>query len=155
MAFPLKDHASCLKSHSRRFREKKERLIKIIHETPNAYDINRASWSLQALSEAYEKTYEERASRSSISEYFIAAGYKFKKAKKSLMSCDPTYREKLNKITNILSHLSSDEKFFSIDEFGPFSVRIHGGRALVPGDQIRTIPQRQRSRGSLICTAAL
>jgi transposase len=134
---------------------KKERLIKIIHETPNAYDINRASWSLQALSEAYEKTYEERASRSSISEYFIAAGYKFKKAKKSLMSCDPTYREKLNKITSILSYLSSDEKFFSIDEFGPFSVRIHGGRALVPGDQIRTIPQRQRSRGSLICTAAL
>jgi hypothetical protein len=54
-----------------------------------------------------------------------------------------------------LSHLSSDEKFFSIDEFGPFSIRIRGGRALVPGDQIRTIPQRQRSRGSLICTAAL
>jgi transposase len=63
-------------------KEKKERLIKIIHETPNAYDINRASWSLQALSEAYEKTYGERVSRSSISEYFIAAGYKFKKAKK-------------------------------------------------------------------------
>ena len=71
------------------------------------------------------------------------------------MSCDPTYREKLNKIKDTLSHLTSDEKFFSIDEFGPFSIRIHGGRALVPGDQIRTIPQRQRSRGSLICTAAL
>jgi transposase len=136
-------------------KEKKERLIKIIHEAPNAYDINRASWSLQALSEAYRKTYGERASRSSISEYFTAAGYKFKKAKKSLMSCDPTYREKLDKIKNTLSHLSSDEKFFSIDEFGPFSIKIRGGRALVPGDQIRTIPQRQRSRGSLICTAAL
>jgi transposase len=134
---------------------KKERLIKIIHETPNAYDINRASWSLQALSEAYEKTYGERVSRSSISEYFIAAGYKFKKAKKSLTSSDPTYREKLSKITSTLSCLSSDEKFFSIDEFGPFSVRVRGGTALVPGDQIRTIPQRQRSRGSLICTAAL
>jgi hypothetical protein len=71
------------------------------------------------------------------------------------MSFDPTYREKLNKIKDALSHLSSDEKFFSIDEFGPFSIRIRGGRALVPGDQIRTIPQRQRSRGSLICTAAL
>jgi transposase len=134
---------------------KKERLIKIIHEMPNAYDINRASWSLQALSEAYEKTYGERASRSSVSEYFNAAGYKFKKAKQSLMSCDPTYREKLNKITSTLSCLSPNEKFFSIDEFGPFSVRIRGGRALVPGDQIRTIPQRQRSKGSLICTAAL
>ena len=136
-------------------KEKKERLTKIIHETPKAYGINRASWSLEALSDAYENTYGERASRSSISEYFTAAGYKFKKAKKSLMSCDPTYREKLNKIKDTLSHLTSDEKFFSIDEFGPFSIRIHGGRALVPGDQIRTIPQRQRSRGSLICTAAL
>jgi transposase len=136
-------------------KEKKERLIKIIHETPNVYGINRASWSLQALSEAFEKTYGERVSRSSISEYFIAAGYKFKKAKKSLMSGDPTYREKLNKITSTLSNLSSNEKFFSIDEFGPFSIRIHGGTALVSGDQIRTIPQRQRSRGSLICTAAL
>jgi DDE superfamily endonuclease len=135
--------------------EKKERLVKIIHQTPKAYSINRASWSLQALSEAYENTYGERASRSSISEYFTAAGYKFKKAKKSLMSSDPTYREKLDKITSTLSQLSSHEKFFSIDEFGPFSVRIHGGKALVPGDQIRTIPQRQRSRGSLICTAAL
>jgi transposase len=136
-------------------KEKKVRLIKIIHETPNAHSINRASWSLQALSQAYEKTYGEHASRSSVSEYFIAAGYKFKKAKKSLMSSDPTYREKLDKITSTLSRLSSNERFFSIDEFGPFSVRMHGGTALVPGDQIRTIPQRQRSRGSLICTAAL
>ena len=142
MASPSKDHTSSLKNYKRRSRKKKERLIKIIHETPNAYGINRASWSLQALSEAYGKTYGEHASRSSVSEYFIAAGYKFKKAKKSLMSCDPTYREKLDKITSTLSRLSPDEKFFSIDEFGPFAIRIHGGTALVPGDQIRTIPQR-------------
>src|SRR5262245_22806734 len=32
---------------------------------------------------------------------------------------------------------------------------MRGVRALVPGDVIRTIPQRQRSKGSLICTAAL
>jgi transposase len=152
---PVKRSRKLSEKSQTSIKDKKERLIKIIHETPNAYDINRASWSLQALSDAYGKTYGERVSRSSISEYFIAAGYKFKKAKKSLMSSDPTYREKLDKITSTLSHLSSDERFFSIDEFGPFSVRIHGGRALVPGDQMRTIPQRQRSRGSLICTAAL
>jgi transposase len=136
-------------------KEKKERLIKIIHETPKAYSINRASWSLQALSDAYEKTHGERTSKSSISEYFISAGYKFKKAKKSLTSNDPTYREKLTKITSTLSHLAPDEKFFSIDEFGPFAVKMRGGVALVPGDEARTIPQRQRSKGSLICTAAL
>jgi transposase len=135
--------------------EKKDRLIKVIHQAPNAYGINRASWSLQALSDAYEKVYGERASRSSISEYFIGAGYKFKKAKKSLTSNDPAYREKLTKITATLSNLASDEKFFSIDEFGPFSVKICGGVTLVPGDTITIIPQRQRSKGSLICTADL
>jgi transposase len=136
-------------------RKKKQRLIKIIHETPKAYGINRASWSLKALSDAYGKTHGEGVSRSLISEYFIAAGYKFKKAKRSLTSDDPHYREKLIAITNTLAHLASDEKFFSADEFGPFSVKIRGGTALVPGDEIRTIPQRQKSKGSLICTAAL
>ena len=134
---------------------KKERLIKIIHESPKAYDINRASWSLQALAEAYRETHRERISKSSISEYFIAAGYKFKKAKKVLTSSDPDYRDKLVKITETLSKLAPNEKFFSVDEFGPFSVKIRGGTALVAGDTVRTIPQRQKSKGSLICTAAL
>jgi transposase len=134
---------------------KKDRLIKIIHESPKAYDINRASWSLQALADAYHKTHNERISTSSISEYFIAFGYKFKKAKKVLTSSDPTYRDKLIKITETLSQLAPNERFFSIDEFGPFSVKIRGGTALVAGDVVRTIPQRQKSKGSLICTAAL
>ena len=135
--------------------DKKTRLIKIIHEAPRAYGINRSTWSLQSLSDAYQKTYGKRVSRSSISEYFHSAGYKFKKAKRSLTSNDPAFRDKLNIIRNTLSHLAVNEKFFSIDEFGPFSVKLRGGRALVPGDQIRTVPQRQRVRGSLICTAAL
>jgi transposase len=136
-------------------RTKRERLIKIIHEAPVAYDINRASWSLQALSDAYYKVHGDRVSKTSISEYFISAGYRFKKAKKVLTSDDPTYRDKLIKITDTLSQLGASEKFFSIGEFGPFSVKLRGGVALVPGYQMRTIPQRQKSRGSLICTAAL
>jgi transposase len=134
---------------------KKDRLIKLIHESPRLHDINRASWSLSALATVYERLYGASISKSSISEYFQAAGYKFKKAKKVLTSSDPEYREKLSKITQILSELTPNEKFFSIDEFGPFSVRGRGGVALVPGDEIRTIPQRQKSKGSLICTAAL
>src|SRR4029077_4871381 len=65
------------------------------------------------------------------------------------------YREKLVKITETLSKLAPKEKFFSVDEFGPFSVKIRGGTALVAGDTVRPIPQRQKSKGSLICTAAL
>jgi transposase len=111
-ALPLKRSRGLSEEAQVVIKEKKERLIKIIHEAPKAHGINRASWSLQALSDAYEQKYGEHASRSSISEYFIAAGYKFKKAKKSLMSADPTYRSKLSKITNALSHLSPEEKFF-------------------------------------------
>ena len=89
------------------------------------------------------------------SDFFKKAGYKFKKAKKTLTSCDPDFREKLKLIKNTLSGLAVDEKFFSIDEFGPFSVKIRGGRALVPGDVVRTFPQNQISKGRVICTAAL
>src|ERR1019366_2816005 len=138
-----------------KLKAKKINLIKIIHESPKTYDINRSSWSLKTLAGAYHKTHGERISVSSISEYFTSAGYKFKKAKKVLTSDDPNYREKLAKITDALSQLAPNEKFFSIDEFGPFSIRMRGGIALVPGDEVRTIPQRQKSKGSLICTAAL
>jgi transposase len=154
-SLPLRRSRKSSEEALAKIKAKKDRLIKIIHENPKAYDINRASWSLKALADAYHKTHGERISASSISEYFILAGYKFKKAKKVLTSDDPTYRDKLAKITNALSQLAANEKFFSIDEFGPFSVKIRGGVALVPGDEVRTIPQRQKSKGSLICTAAL
>jgi len=134
---------------------KKERLSKLIHELPSLHGINRASWSLKTLSAAYEKVYGTPISRSMVSAYFIAMGYKFKKARKVLTSPDPEFRMKLAKITKILSNLNPREKFFSIDEFGPCAIKIKGGRAFVPGEVDRTIPQRQKSKGSLICTAAL
>jgi hypothetical protein len=55
----------------------------------------------------------------------------------------------------VLSTLRDDEKFFSIDEFGPFSVRMRGGVALAPKGAVRVVPQRQRSKGRLIVTAGL
>jgi hypothetical protein len=42
-----------------------------------------------------------------------------------------------------------------IDEFGPFSIRAQGGRALVGPGEMLTVPQRQKSKGSLIMTTAL
>ena len=101
------------------------------------------------MARAYENLYTTPISRSSISEYFRDEGYRFKKARKVLTSADPHYREKLDKIKTILSHLGSDEKFFSIDEFGPISVKIRGGTALVSSNEVRTIPQKQKSKGSL------
>jgi hypothetical protein len=96
-----------------------------------------------------------RISRVNIRKIIKVAGYRFRKAKKVLTSTDPEYREKLEKITNILANLKPDEKFFSIDEFGPFAVKIMGGRALTKPGERRTVPQWQKSKGSLIATAAL
>ena len=107
------------------------------------------------MAKAYENEYGTSISRSTVSDFFKKSGYKFKKARKALTSTDPNFRDKLNVIKQTLAKLESEERLFSIDEFGPFSVKMRGGRALVPGDNVRTIPQRQKSKGSLICTAAL
>jgi hypothetical protein len=58
-------------------------------------------------------------------------------------------------IKRILAGLKSDEAFFSIDEYGPFSIKKKGGRKRVGPGEKYTIPQWQKSKGSLILTAAL
>jgi hypothetical protein len=84
-----------------------------------------------------------------------AAGYKWRRAKTVLTSRDPEYREKLRKIQSILSNLGNDDRFFSIDEFGPFAVKMRSGSRLVGPDEYPTVPQFQKSKGFLIVTGAL
>lgn len=52
-------------------------------------------------------------------------------------------------------HLVVDERFFSIDEFGPFAIKMKAGRVLVQTVCSSTVPQWQKSKGWLIATAAL
>jgi len=54
-----------------------------------------------------------------------------------------------------LSNLKENEKFFSIDEYGPFAIKMQGGKSLVPAGMTKTVPQWQKSKGSIIITAAL
>jgi transposase len=136
-------------------KRKSERIFKLLHESPSLHDINRTSWSLETLSKTYKVKYGESISKSTVSEYIRAKDYSFKKAKIVLTSPDPDYRKKLNNIKKILSGLKDNEKFFSIDEYGPFAIKIRGGRSYSPIDQLNTVPQYQISKGSLICTAAL
>lgn len=134
---------------------KRDRIIKVLHEPPRLHGINRASWSLETLARAYERQYGNSVGRSTISEYVRGEGYAFRKARRVLTSPDPSYREKLKAIKEILSNLREDEKFFSVDEFGPFSVKMRGGRMLTRKGATRVVPQRQKSRGRLILTGAL
>jgi hypothetical protein len=83
------------------------------------------------------------------------AGYKFCKAKVCLTSNDPDYEQKVQEIMNTLANLKADEKFFSIDEFGPFAVKMQAGRSYMKPGQVRVVPLFQKSKGVLIVTAAL
>lgn len=138
-----------------RIKTKSDQLIRLLHEPPSIHNVNRASWNLHTLCEAYERQYGEHLSTSTASEYIRAKGYSVKKAKVVLTSPDPNYREKLNNIKCILRNLSEKEKFFSIDEFGPLAIKVKGGRSYVKKGHVNIVPQYQKSKGSLICTAAL
>lgn len=84
-----------------------------------------------------------------------AGGYRWRAARVVLTSKDPHYKDKVAHIEEVLGSLQKEERFFSIDEFSPFTVNMKGGRRLVaPGVQ-PTVPQWQPSKGKLILTAAL
>jgi hypothetical protein len=102
------------------------------------------------LKEAGHRMSQERI-RSAIK----AAGFRWRKAKVVLTSTDPEYHAKLDLIKKILSELKEDEAFFSIDEYGPFAIKIKGGRKRVAPGVKYVVPQWQKSKGWTIVTAGL
>ena len=132
----------------------KESLFSILHAPPSSYGFNRTTWKIADIKNVMLLK-GLKINSNAISKIFKDAGFRFLKAKKVLTSTDPDYHEKLQKITDILSNLNSKEKFFSIDEFGPFSIKMIGGRSLVAPGEHKIVPQRQISKGRLIITAAL
>jgi transposase len=134
--------------------EYRDKVFHILHSPPSCFDFNRTTWRMEDL----HKTMAEEGfalSKLNIRKIIKKEGYRFIKARKVLTSNDPLYREKLKEITTILSNLKPREKFFSIDEFGPLAIKIHGGRSWTPPGDHKIIPQWQKSKGSLIVTAAL
>jgi transposase/transposase-like protein len=132
----------------------KQAVFRVLHEPPSNYGINRTTWVMPDLRRVLRET-GHPACPEVIRKITKAAGYRWRKARVVLTSSDPGYTEKLDHIRSILSGLRPDEAFFSIDEFGPFAVKMKPGRALcAPGEQ-RVVPQWQKSRGCLIITAAL
>ena len=132
----------------------REALFEVLHTPPSAFAINRTSWRLKDI-QAIMKAIEMPIGIDNIRRIIRAAGYRVRKAKKVLTSTDPDYRSKLERVTATLSALKDDESFFMVDEFGPFAVKTIGGRALTSPGELRVVPQWQRSKGSLIVTAAL
>ncbi|RZK24250.1 MAG: IS630 family transposase [Flavobacterium sp.] len=135
--------------------EKKVNLMKLIHQSPHLHGINRTSWTLADLSSVYYDIYGVNVAPTSIALYFRQEGIAFRKAKVILTSPDPKYKEKLEHIKSILSKLKANEKFFSVDEYGPFSIKMKPGWSYTKLDHPKTVKQFQKSKGWSICTAAL
>jgi transposase len=132
----------------------RDRLFAVMHAPPIDYDINRTTWTIKLLQRVLAKE-EIKIGHNTITKMIRKEGYNFRKTRQVLTSNDPDYRRKLKKITGILRRLGLFDRFFSVDEYGPFSVKQHGGRRRVRKGEYPTVPQYQISRGRLIVTAAL
>ena len=132
----------------------KQFLFSTLHTPPSAHGINRTSWKMDDLHRILSEA-GHRMSRERIRTAIKAAGFRWRKAKVVLTSTDPQYRAKLDQVKKILSELKEDEAFFSIDEYGPFAIKIKGGRKRVGPGEKYVVPQWQKSKGWTIVTAAL
>ena len=129
-------------------------VFSVLHEPPSLSNINRTTWKMDDL----RRVLADRGfatGKDVIRQIIHKAGYKWRAAKTVLTSNDPDYREKIGKVKLILSNLGEKDRFFSIDEYGPFAIKLTGGKVLSAPNERPTVPQWQRSKGSLTMTAAL
>jgi hypothetical protein len=129
-------------------------LISILHRPPSEFGINRSSWRIVDL----HRILREQGlplSGARLARVMKSTGFKWRKARVVLTSRDPEYAQKIRAIKAILAALTSEEAFFSIDEYGPFSIKKKGGRKRVAPGESYVVPQWQKSKGWLILTAAL
>jgi transposase len=142
------------KPHKHENPEYVEKVFSILHSPPSLYGLNRTSWTQDQIWRMMKDS-GMPIGQSGIKKIIDKSGFKYQKARIVLTSHDPRYKEKVGEIKNVLANLGPREKFFSIDEFGPFAVKLQGGRSLVPAGTTRIVPQWQKSKGSVIITAAL
>src|SRR4029078_13176972 len=128
-------------------------LFALLHSPPSLHGVNRTTWRMADLRECLGRQ-GIAVGKDLILKIIRSAGYKWRKAKVLLTSNDPKYKEKLDRIRAVLGSLGPEERFFSIDEFGPFAVKMKGGRRRVAPNEYPSVPQHQSSKGCLILTAA-
>jgi transposase len=134
--------------------EVKSAIFALLHSPPSAHDINRTTWTIATLEEVLIRQ-DQPAGAATIRTVIKEAGFKWRHARVVLTSNDPDYKAKVEAISKILSELKPDEAFFSVDEYGPFAIKMKGGKKRVaPGKQY-VVPQWQKSKGWMILTAAL
>jgi transposase len=132
----------------------KSAVFALLHSPPAAYGINRTTWRMADLRTVLGREGHPMCC-DVIHTIIKEAGWKWRHARVVLTSNDPDYRVKVDAIKKILSELTPDEAFFSIDEYGPFAIKQKGGlKRVAPGEQ-HVVQQWQKSKGWTILTAAL
>ncbi|MFA6564759.1 MAG: IS630 family transposase [Verrucomicrobiia bacterium] len=129
-------------------------IFALLHSPPLQRNINRTSWRLIDIRRCLLKQ-GIVLSRTRISMIVRTAGCTWRKATEVLTSNDPEYQEKLERIKSVLSTLGENDRFCSVDEYGPFTVKMRGGMKLVGPGEHPHVPQFQKTKGCLIVTAAL
>jgi transposase len=140
---------------AQRMKARHDQVVRLLHESPGTHGLNRTSWTITALHLRYNELYAPQVSWSQVAYTLKHNGYQFKKSRDVLTSQDPNFREKINRIQRTLEGLAGDEKFFSIDEYGPVGIKIKGGRMLKRKGEAYDVPDKQKHKGVIICTAAL
>jgi transposase len=135
--------------------ERRTRVIDIIHKMPSIYGINRTTWTYATIAQAYLQEYGSPISVDMIKGVIKETGCSWHHIQRMQTSNDPGYREKVERLIDTLSALKEGERFFFIDEVGPYQVKKYGGRLLLPADLVVTIPEHQKSRGRIQFVAAL
>lgn len=136
-------------------RERKNRIIKILHHSPKDYGINRTAWIYKDVAKVYEREYGKTLSKGLIGRSIKETGYSWKSARRVLTSPDPEYRAKTKKVLDTLQNLGPNEAFFFIDEAGPWQVKKYGGKSLTASGTMKTFPQFQTPKGRVTFIGSL
>lgn len=156
-----KDRMESIKVHvhapvkEREKAERQTRVIDIVHKMPSLYGINRTTWTYRAIAEAYQKEYGDPISVDKVKGVIYNTDYTWRRARNVLTSPDPDYKAKVERLLDTLQGLKEGERFFFIDEVGPYRVKKYAGRVLMPKDQTPEVPEYQKSRGKIQFVAAL
>jgi hypothetical protein len=148
--FLREGYCGLMKSISRKNQRFQDKMItsvvfKILHEPPKLHGFHRTNWRQVDLHAAL-KNIGTRVSIWTIRRVIRARSYQWRRAKIVLTSNDPEFRPKIDKIKQILIGLADNECFFSIDEYGPFNIRLMPGKKICAPDEFPSVPQWQKRR---------
>lgn len=135
--------------------ERQRRILDIVHKIPSSFGINKTTWTYGAIIQAYMIEYGTEIGGGMIKMAIERSGYKWQRARRVLMSPDTHYREKVQRLLDTLQNLKEGERFFFIDEAGPYKVKKYGGKVLRPDGHPDHIDASQKSRGKIQFAAAL